>query len=108
MKLTKSQTTLCEKDALQDMLDSEKALISLYATALYEGSGKNLRKNFADNLMGVAENQYTLFQQMSARGYYEPAVAKKDMIDKAADSFKKQQKALANAKKSAQQECQNG
>ena len=94
MKLTKSETSLCEKDALQDMLDSEKALIGLYATALYEGSGKNVRKSFSDNLMGVAQNQYTLFQQMSARGYYEVPPAKKDMIDKANDMFKKQQKAL--------------
>ncbi|MCD8373380.1 MAG: spore coat protein [Clostridia bacterium] len=94
MKLTKSDITLCEKDALQDMLDSEKALISLYATALYEGSGKNIRKNFADNLNAVAENQYTLFQQMSARGYYEVPPAKKDMIDQANETFKKQQKTL--------------
>ncbi len=97
MKLTKMDTTLCEKDALQDMLEGEKSLISLYATALYEGSGKNMRKNFADNLMGVSENQYTLFRQMSARGYYETAPAKKDMIDKANDTFKKQQKTLKAA-----------
>ncbi len=94
MKLTKSDTSLCEKDALQDMLDSEKALMSLYTTALYEGDGKNVRKSFTDNLLGVAENQYTLYQQMSARGYYEAAPAKKDMIDQANDTFKKQQKAL--------------
>ena len=94
MKLTKSDTSLCEKDALQDMLDSEKALMSLYTTALYEGDGKNVRKSFTDNLLGVAENQYTLYQQMSARGYYEAAPAKKDMIDQANDMFKKQQKAL--------------
>lgn len=94
MKLTKSDTSLCEKDALQDMLDSEKALMSLYTTALYEGDGKNVRKSFTDNLLGVAENQYTLYQQMSARGYYEAALAKKDMIDQANDMFKKQQKAL--------------
>lgn len=100
MKLTKSDTTLCEKDALQDMLDSEKSLMGLYATALYEGSGKNVRKNFSENLMGVAENQYTLFQQMSARGYYETPPAKKDMIDKTNDMFKKQQKTLKSAAES--------
>mgnify|MGYP000003347145 FL=1 len=101
MKLTKSDTSLCEKDALQDMLDSEKSLMSLYATALYEGSGKNVRKSFTDNLMGVAENQYTLFQQMSARGYYETPPAKKDMIDKTNDMFKKQQSSLKTPKQAA-------
>ena len=99
MKLTKSDTTLNEKDALQDMLDGEKALMSLYTTALYEGSGKNMRKNFAENLTTVAQDQYTLYQQMSSRGYYEAPPAKKDMIDKACDTFKKQQKELK--KKSA-------
>ena len=94
MKLTKSDTTLCEKDALQDMLDSEKALMSLYTTALYEGNGKNLRKNFSDNLLGVAENQFTLYQQMCARGYYQAPPGKKDVIDQANDTFKKQQKTL--------------
>ena len=97
MKLTKQDTTLCEKDALQDMLDSEKTLMSLYTTALYEGSGKNIRKNFSDNLMEVANSQYTLFQQMSARGYYEAPPAKKDMIDNAADMFKKEQKELKSS-----------
>ena len=89
MKLTKSDTTLNEKDALQDMLDSEKALMSLYTTALYEGNSKNMRKSFADNLSGVEKDQYTLYQQMTARGYYEAPPAKKDMIDQANDQFKK-------------------
>lgn len=101
MKLTKTDTTLCEKDALQDMIDSEKSLMSLYTTALYEGSGKNVRKSFSDNLMGVAQNQYTLYQQMSSRGYYEAPPAKKDMIDQANDAFKKQQKTLCDAKRTA-------
>lgn len=100
MKLTKCDTTLCEKDALQDMLDSEKTLMSLYTTALYEGSGKSLRKNFSDNLIAVAQNQYTLYQQMSTRGYYEAAPAKKDMIDQANDMFKKQQSTLKSTKAS--------
>lgn len=98
MKLTKSDISLCEKDALQDMLDSEKSLMSLYTTALYEGSGKNIRKNFSDNLMAVAQNQYTLYQQMSARGYYEAPPAKKDIIDQANDMFKKQQNSLKAGK----------
>ena len=36
--------------------------------------------------------------QMSSRGYYEAAPAKKDMIDQANDMFKKQQKSLSSAK----------
>lgn len=94
MKLTKTETTLNEKDAIQDMLESEKQLISFYATALFEGSSKSVRKEFSTNLLGVADNQYCLFSQMSSRGYYQPAPATKQLIDKTNDTFKKQQKTL--------------
>jgi spore coat protein CotF len=94
MKLTKSDSQLNEKDAIQDMLESEKQLISFYATALFEGSSKSVRKEFSTNLMSVANNQYSLFNQMSTRGYYQPSPAQKQMIDQTNDTFKKQAKQL--------------
>jgi spore coat protein CotF len=94
MKLTKSDSQLNEKDAIQDMLESEKQLISFYATALFEGSSKSVRKEFSTNLMAVANNQYSLFNQMSTRGYYQPSPAQKQMIDQTNDTFKKQAKQL--------------
>lgn len=94
MKLTKSDVTLNEKDALQDMLESEKQLMTIYTTALFEGSTKSIRKNFSTNLMGVADNQYTLFTQMSTRGYYQPQPANKNLIDTANETYKKQKSQL--------------
>lgn len=94
MKLTKSDVTLNEKDALQDMLESEKQLMTIYTTALFEGSTKSIRKNFSTNLMGVAENQYSLFTQMSSRGYYQPQPANKNLIDTANQNYKKQKSQL--------------
>ena len=94
MRLTKMDTTLNEKDTLQDMLEAEKQLMSLYTTALFEGSTKSVRKNFSTNLLGVADNQYCIFSQMQSRGYYEPQPAKKNMIDQANDTYKKQKKSL--------------
>ena len=94
MKLQKSQSTLCEKDAIMDMMDSEKQLISLYATALFEGSTKSMRKAFSENLLAVSSDQYDLFTQMSARGYYKPAPAQKNLIDEANNTFKKEKNAL--------------
>lgn len=94
MKLTKSDCTLNEQDALQDMLNSEKQLLTLYTTAIFEGSTKSVRKNFSTNLLGVAENQYCLFEQMSTRGYYKPAPANKSLIDEANETYKKQKKSL--------------
>ncbi len=94
MKLTKSDCTLNEKDALQDMLESEKQLMTIYTTALFEGSTKSIRKNFSANLWGVAENQFSLFTQMSTRGYYEPKPANKNLIDEANSTYKKQKNSL--------------
>ncbi len=94
MKLTKMDCTLNEKDTLTDMLDAEKHLMSLYTTALYEGSTKTVRKNFSENLLGVAENQYCIFNQMRSRGYCDPQPANKSMIDTATDTYKKQKKSL--------------
>ena len=89
--------TLNEQDTLQDMLESEKQLMELYTVALFEGSSKNVRKNFSTNLLGVAENQFCIYSQMLSRGYYEPKPAVKTMIDEANDTFKKQKKQLKNA-----------
>lgn len=94
MKLTKTDCTLNEKDALQDMLNSEKQLLTLYTTALFEGSTKSVRKNFSANLLGVAENQYCIFEQMHTRGYYQPQPANKNTIDTANETYKKQKKSL--------------
>jgi len=94
MKLTKSDCTLNERDALQDMLESEKQLMTIYTTALFEGSTKAMRKHFSTNLLGVAENQYSLFAQMNTRGYYEPKPANKNLIDEANSTFKKQKNSL--------------
>ena len=96
MKTSKSDTQLNEKDAILDMLESEKQLMSFYTTALFEGSSKTVRKEFSSHLNSVAENQYSLFNQMSSRGYYTPTPAQKQLIDQTNETFKKQQKQLGN------------
>ena len=45
MKLTKSDVTLNEKDALQDMLESEKQLMTLYDRAV-RGQHQSDKKKF--------------------------------------------------------------
>ncbi|MGN0804898.1 MAG: spore coat protein [Candidatus Coproplasma sp.] len=94
MKMQKSDIMLNEKDAICDMLESEKQLMSLYATALFEGSSQSMRRDFSHHLSSVADNQYCLFSQMTSRGYYQPTPAQKQMIDEACNMFKKEQKSL--------------
>ncbi len=89
MKQAKRDITLCEKDALQDMLDVEKQLLTFYTTALTEGSSKSFRKEILKHYSAEAENQFSLFEQMLARGYYEVAPADKMMVDQKTEIFSK-------------------
>ena len=89
MKLSKKDTTLNEKDALQDMLEAEKLLMSYYAAAILEGSSKPFRKEIFKNYTSSADTQFTVFEQMLARGYYDVQPAQKPMIDQKAQIFSK-------------------
>ena len=97
MKQSKQETTLNEKDALQDMLDVEKLLMTYYSAALTEGSCKSFRKEILKNYSSSAETQFSVFEQMLARGYYEVQPAEKLLIDQKVDSFSKVQKQIASA-----------
>ena len=89
MKQSKKNTTLCEKDALQDVLDMEKLLMSYYSAALLEGSCKPFRKEILKHYTADAETQFTVFEQMLSRGYYEVQPAAKLMLDQNTEKFSK-------------------
>ncbi len=89
MKQSKKDISLNEKDALQDMLDVEKQLLTFYTTALTEGSSKSFRKEIMKNYSSSAEDQFTVYEQMLSRGYYEVAPAQKQMLDQKAEIYSK-------------------
>ena len=94
MKQSKKDTTLCEKDALQDVLDMEKLLMSYYSAALLEGSCKPFRKEILKHYTADAETQFLVFEQMLSRGYYEVQPAAKLMIDQTTEKFSKSLKQI--------------
>lgn len=94
MKQSKRETTLSEKDALQDMLDVEKLLMNYYAAALTEGSTNSFRKEILKRYTEHAKTQFEVFEQMQSRGYYEVQPAAKMMIDQQTEKFAKSQKQL--------------
>ncbi len=94
MKQSKKDTTLNEKDALQDLLDAEKLLLSYYNAAVIEGSCKPFRKEIFKNYSLSAETQFTVFEQMLSRGYYEVQPAEKPMLEKKKETFSKVLKQL--------------
>ena len=89
MKQSKKDITLSERDALQDMLDVEKLLMNYYNAALTEGSCKPFRKEILKNFTAHAETQFTVFEQMLARGYYVVQPAETKLVEEKSDSFKK-------------------
>ena len=94
-KKSKMDTTLNEKDALQDMLDIEKLLMSYYSAALLEGSCKPFRKAILKNYTTCADTQFQVFEQMLSREYYQVQPAEKLLIDQKTDSFSKVKKQIA-------------
>ena len=89
MKQSKKDITLSERDALQDMLDAEKLLMNYYNAALTEGSCKPFRKEILKNFTAHAETQFTVFEQMLARGYYVVQPAETKLVEEKSESFKK-------------------
>ncbi len=95
MKQSKKDVSLSEKDALQDLLDCEKLLMSYYAAALTEGSCRPFRKEILKNYSENAETQFTVFEQMLSRGYYEVQPAAKMLVDEKTETFSKTLKQIA-------------
>ena len=95
MKQSKKDIMLCEKDALQDLLDAEKLLMNYYATALTEGSCRPLRRQILKLYGEHADTQFSVFEQMIQRGYYQVQPAQKMMIDEKTEAFSKVKKQLA-------------
>ena len=89
MKQSKKDVMLSEKDALQDLLDIEKLLMNYYNAALTEGSCKPFRKEIMKHLTAHAETQFTVFEQMLARGYYKTEPAEKQLVEQSKDNFSK-------------------
>ena len=59
-----------EKEILNDMLNQEKQIVSLYSVALTEASTPDLRQVFTQNLNTTSGDQYNVFVQMRDKGYY--------------------------------------
>ena len=74
-----SQTNpIGEREALTDLLNGEKNMMTLYAKALMESSCPKMR---------TMVDQYGVYANMSTRGYYTIKAATPQMISDAACQF---------------------
>lgn len=62
---------LSDKEMLQDLLTSEKQVISSYSTGITESSCQNLRSTLVNNFNNVQGIQYKVFDAMKQKGWYQ-------------------------------------
>lgn len=75
-----------EKDLMQDLLTSEKQVISSYSTGITESSCQNLRNTLVNNFKSAQDIQYKIFDTMKQKGWY----ATKDAPDSDVTQLKNQ------------------
>ncbi|MGK0467681.1 MAG: spore coat protein F [Clostridium sp.] len=63
-------TEMCEKELMQDLLATEKQVITAYSTGITESSCQNLRNTLVDNFKNDQEIQYKIFDAMKQKGWY--------------------------------------
>ena len=86
-----------EKDALNDLLIQEKAIIQAYGTFLPEGSTPQIRNILKKNMDVVAQQQFDIFTSMQEKGYYEAKEADETEINEAKKQFAKSKKSSSTS-----------
>ncbi len=87
MQHYKADTTLNEKDSLQDMLTLEKSVVKLYATAITEGVSEGFRTVVKDNWQETVSDQLEVFLQMTEHGYYQVESAPEETLKTQREKF---------------------
>lgn len=59
-----------EKEMMQDLLTTEKQVISAYSTGITESSCPNLRNTLVNNFKSAQDIQYKVFDAMKQKGWY--------------------------------------
>lgn len=81
------QTQLTDQDRMEDLLTQEKYLITSYSSFIPEASCPQLRQVLTDNFNGCAQNQFSVFDQMSQLGWYQTKDAPMPEVDAARQKY---------------------
>ncbi len=60
-----------EQELMDDLLASEKQVVSAYSTGITESSCPNLRNTLINNFKNVQDVQYKVFDSMKQKGWYQ-------------------------------------
>lgn len=84
-----------EKDMVNDAINTTKASISCYQTAITECANQELRSTLQQLRNEAEQFQYQLFQLAEQKGYYNPApTAKADDLQEVKDALNSSQMSL--------------
>lgn len=79
--------TFKEQDLLHDLLVLEKDIVKNYGGYIVEASCSKLRNTLHGNLKAQSQDQFTVYKEMSTRGYYPSKDAPKADVDQAKTKF---------------------
>ena len=91
---TMGNTMLEEKDILNDILNQEKQIVTLYSTAITESSCPNMRQMLMQNMSQSSADQYNVFVQMRNKGYYQTKPADSQEVMQAKQKFQQMKSQL--------------
>ena len=85
----KADITLNERDALLDLLNTEKSLMALYSQALSEGCSKGYREEINDIFRDTSFDQLKVFLMLTDKGYTKVKSASEEEKQAVSDAFSK-------------------
>jgi spore coat protein CotF len=83
-----------EKEILSDLLNTEKQIIGSYATAISESTCANMRQVLMKNAQETIEDQFSLFNVLINKGYYQAKDAPEQDVQQAKQKFQQVQSQL--------------
>ena len=85
---------MTDKEIMDDILSSQKAITGVYNTFSNECTNQCLRDDFLNILREEHNIQSDVFNQMQQRGWYNPPQAQQQMVDQVKTKFQNISSAL--------------
>nr|WP_084052086.1 spore coat protein [Desulfonispora thiosulfatigenes] len=78
-----STGSFSEQELMNDILATEKQVISAYSTGITESSCPNLRNTLINNFKSAQDIQYKVFNAMEQKGWYQTEDAASNQVQQA-------------------------
>lgn len=86
-----NQSSLTEKELLDDLLNQEKHFMNSYSIYISEGACPNLRQLMTSQFNQICNDQYQIFDCMRQKGFYQIKDAQDADVQQAKQKFAQMQ-----------------